>query len=225
MSHSYTPDPANAPASITLPDDNDDFLAAAWNVPIEDVADKLANLDKRGGAGLASPYYHKYESARTYTRIVPGEATEVDASNVLIAWRKIADTGLIGDGSAYLVLVPTNYLIFSDLRLPQGVSWTGGTVRIDPQTSSGPTARVKVMPFKATNGLITQLRASWYEDPNTGASYQAAHAFSFSLDAPETVDHEVSRYGVQLWGEVGGTIADVRVHHVAVTFTQTNVRF
>lgn len=58
MAHTYNGNAANFPTSLTLPDDLDPFVAAAFNTPYEGLADRTANLQPRVTVitAAASPY-------------------------------------------------------------------------------------------------------------------------------------------------------------------------
>lgn len=221
MSHSYSGNPANNPASITLPDDGDPPVAAAWNVPFEGLADLVAHVRDgdtifEGNKEFTSGTVEFNSSGVIFQNVVSllGATTNINSSGWNFTGTDPSYTrGLAGfsvdtaTGSIKWPITPTvgtggETHRFAIEGVPDLSTIVSIGARIDPANDADPTTRFRIRLMRtALDGSGTTAVAT-VTDPLSGGSYQAAHLFTASFN--HQIDLSAYTYAVDLVGESGG---------------------
>ncbi len=193
MPSTYTPDPSNNPATITLPSDGDPKGAASVNTPFEGLADKVAHAN-----------WPETNSAKMYplaTRSVTRMCMGAPMVDDFTKW--------LGSSPFLNCLVVTKQDIYFPVQLPDGATWVQAFAYFQGATGhaafpAGKPATMPVMracrfdPATGTIGVIASVT-----DPSASvAVYEAIHALTI-VGMAEVVTAATKNYFIKVETEGG----------------------
>jgi hypothetical protein len=206
MPSTYTPNPTNNPASITIPSDGDDAIAASADGAFKDLADRSAHSQQP-----ATDNTVRYPLAtRTSARWTSNPPVSKSRSAVL-DWELIETSGLVA--MAQVNITDADSAVIFYLDLPDQAEVNDVQVQVTGTGGHGafPIAgfHLPVLSFVEFDPVtqFTNVVGATTDPSATAAAYQASHAIEIT-GLTTTVDRGNKIYYLVLYGEYGtGAIA------------------
>lgn len=193
--HTYTPDPDNFPASITLPDDGDDEDATSVNDPFEDTVDRTAYITK----------HYPLDATTTLIRSQPMSLVPVSMNSetpITPQWGWAGPVWVQND-TTFTVAVS----IDCPLDLPHDATLNSVEVVLNGKLITGHSSLPATMPairvFKTniSTGTATPISSLTTDPSGTVGAYDVAHTVTATVGA--AVDRVGYSYSVRIIGESG----------------------